>query len=110
LLPTSLREIARKAKRSTSYRAGGLYGLLNPSNLTASFLGLNKKAARGADGVSWAEYGRNLKANIGAMVKDLKAKCYRAKRVRRVHIPKGEGKTRPLGIPTVPVYCAIIQQ
>jgi hypothetical protein len=48
LLPTSLQEIAIKAKRSKSYRAGGLYGLLNPSNLTASFLGLNKKAARGS--------------------------------------------------------------
>jgi RNA-directed DNA polymerase len=101
LLPTSVREIARKAKRSTSYRAGGLYSLLNPSNLTASFLGLNKKAARGADGISYAEYGRNLKANIGEMVRSLKAKCYRAKMVRRVHIPKGEGKTRPLGIPAV---------
>lgn len=101
LLPTSVREIARKAKRSTSYRAGGLYSLLNPSNLTASFLGLNKKAARGADGISYADYGRNLKVNIGEMVQSLKAKCYRAKMVRRVHIPKGEGKTRPLGIPAV---------
>jgi group II intron reverse transcriptase/maturase len=96
-----VREIARKAKRSTSYRAGGLYGLLNPSNLTASFLGLNKKAARGADGISYADYGRNLKANIGEMVRSLQAKCYRAKLVRRVQIPKGEGKTRPLGIPAV---------
>jgi len=101
LLPTSLREIARKAKRSTSYRAGGLYGLLNPSNLTAAFLGLNKKAARGVDGISYADYGRNLKANIGGMVEELKENRYRAKRVRRVHIPKGEGKTRPLGIPAV---------
>lgn len=101
LLPTSLREIARKAKRSKSYRAGGLYGLLNPSNLTASFLGLNKKAARGSDGVTYAEYGGNLKANIGEMVQSLKEKRYRAKLVRRVHIPKGEGKTRPLGIPAV---------
>jgi len=101
LLPTSLREIARKAKRSTSYRAGGLYSLLNPSNLTASFLGLNKKAARGSDGVTYAEYGKNLKANIGSMVQSLKRKSYRAKLIRRVHIPKAEGKTRPLGIPAV---------
>lgn len=101
LLPTSLREIARKAKRSTSYRAGGLYSLLNPSNLSASFLGLNKRAARGSDGVTYAQYARNLKANIGEMVQSLKEKRYRAKLVRRVHIPKGEGKTRPLGIPAV---------
>jgi len=101
LLPTSLREIARKAKRSKSYRAGGLYGLLNPSNLKAAFLGLNQKAARGADGVSWAEYGRNLSEHIGGVVQSLKEKRYRAKLVKRVHIPKGEGKTRPLGIPAV---------
>lgn len=101
LLPTSLREIARKATRSPSYRAGGLYGLLNPSNLTAAYLALNKKAARGVDGVSYADYGRNLKANIRGMVKELKAKRYHAKPVRRVHIPKGGGKTRPLGIPAV---------
>jgi group II intron reverse transcriptase/maturase len=62
---------------------------------------LNKKAARGSDGVTYAEYGRNLKANIGEMVQSLKEKRYRAKLVRRVHIPKGEGKTRPLGIPAV---------
>ena len=35
------------------------------------------------------------------MVQDLKAKRYRARLVRRVHIPKGEGKTRPLGVPAV---------
>jgi RNA-directed DNA polymerase len=96
-----LREIASKAKRSTSYRIGGLYSLLNPSNLTASFLGLNKKAARGSAGVTYAEYGSNLQVNIGDMVQKLKDKRYRAKMARRVHIPKGEGKTRPLGSPAV---------
>ena len=100
-LPTSLREIARKAKRSKSYRAGGLYGLLNATNLTASFHSLNRKAARGADGISHAEFGRVLNANIGELVESLKGKRYRAKSVRRVHIPKGGGKTRPLGIPAV---------
>ena len=35
------------------------------------------------------------------MVQSLKEKRYRAKLVKRVHIPKGEGKTRPLGIPAV---------
>lgn len=101
LLPTSLRVITRKAKQDKKYRAGGLYSLLNHSNLTSSFLRLNKKAAKGSDGVTYAEYARNLKANIGELVQSLKEKNYRAKMVRRVLIPKGEGKTRPLGIPAV---------
>lgn len=67
----------------------------------AAFQKLNRNAAHGADGVSYADYGRNLQANIEEMVRSLKAKSYRAKLVRRVHIPKGEGKTRPLGIPAI---------
>ena len=42
-----------------------------------------------------------MEARIEALCQRLKAGQYRAPPVRRVDIPKGEGKTRPLGIPTV---------
>jgi retron-type reverse transcriptase len=40
------------------------------------------------------------RAKIDAVIADLRAERYRWKPVRRVEIPKRDGKTRPLGIPT----------
>ncbi|MDD4296451.1 MAG: reverse transcriptase domain-containing protein [Ruminiclostridium sp.] len=45
------------------------------------------------------EYQKNLDENLENLVQRLKEKKYKAKLVRRVFIPKGQGKLRPLGIP-----------
>ncbi|MCC5789529.1 MAG: group II intron reverse transcriptase/maturase [Opitutales bacterium] len=78
-----------------------LYGLLTESNLRLCYEGLRKNAAPGVDRVTVREYGKNLDENLADLVKRLKQRRYRAKLVRRKHIPKGDGKTRPLGIPAV---------
>ena len=59
---------------------------------------IRKDAASGVDDVSASEYEQNLEENIHKLVRNLKRKRYRAKMVRRRYIPKGDGKTRPLGI------------
>lgn len=56
--------------------------------------------AVGTDGVTREEYGRNLEENLEKLVERLKKKSYKPKPARRVEIPKGNGKTRPLSI-----YC-----
>jgi RNA-directed DNA polymerase len=60
-----------------------------------------KDGAVGIDGVSGKEYGEGVDARLRDLVDRAKSGTYRAPAVRRVHIPKGDGKqTRPLGIPT----------
>lgn len=56
--------------------------------------------APGVDGVTKADYSRNLDANIDDLLKRMKSFSYRPKPVRRTHIPKQGGKMRPLGIPS----------
>ena len=62
-----------------------------------------KDGAAGVDGVTAAEYGADLEANLAGLLDRFKSGRYRAPPVRRVHIPKPgkAGKTRPLGIPTL---------
>jgi RNA-directed DNA polymerase len=96
---TSLQAIAKKASEQPGYRYRNLFGMLNEEMLKDSWQFIRKNAASGVDRVSAKEYERNLEENIHQLVEDLKRKRYRAKLVRRVLIPKENGKTRALGIP-----------
>ena len=61
------------------------------------------RGAAGVDGVTLAaveEYG--VHRMLGELAADLRAGIYRPAPVRRVEIPKPDGRKRPLGIPTVP--------
>ncbi|MCC5790976.1 MAG: group II intron reverse transcriptase/maturase [Opitutales bacterium] len=69
--------------------------------LYESFHALKRKAAPGVDGLSVQQYEKDLDSNLRALLERLVAKTYRAQHVRRKYIPKGKGKTRPLGIPAL---------
>jgi group II intron reverse transcriptase/maturase len=59
-----------------------------------------KSGAPGVDGQTAEAYAEHLEENLQSLLDRFKSGTYRAPPVRRVHIPKSDGKTRPLGIPT----------
>lgn len=100
-MQTSLQAIAQKAIQLKQYRFRDLYRMIDERALYEAWREINKQAAPGIDKVTAQEFAKNLDQNIRETVERLKKKSYRAKLVRRKDISKGEGKTRPLGIPVV---------
>lgn len=86
-----------------------LTGRITEELMLKAFKAVKKnRGAAGIDKVSISMYESNLKANLSSLMKELKSGKYQPKPLRRVHIPKGKGKTRPLGIPTV--KCRVAQE
>lgn len=70
--------------------------------LEAAWHRVRKDGAAGVDGVTAAEYEADLATNLRDLLDRAKSGRYRAPPVRRVQVPKGDGKgQRPLGIPTL---------
>ena len=66
--------------------------------LRAAYLSLKREAASGVDGETWRHYGEALEDNLQNLSHRLRQGAYRAKPVRRVYIPKADGRLRPLGV------------
>jgi RNA-directed DNA polymerase len=62
-----------------------------------------KDGAAGVDGVTAQEYEKDLGGNLQSLLDRFKSGRYVAPPVKRVYIPKGDGKgtLRPIGIPTL---------
>ena len=100
------RVLYRKAKATPGYRFYSLYGELLRRDLieTARSAVASHDGAAGVDGQECSAYTRSDEAWTqwrDTLREELRAKTYRPRPVRRVRIPKGDGQTRPLGIPTV---------
>lgn len=55
----------------------------------------------GCDGLNMSSFERNLEGNLQRLTEDLRTQSFRPQPVRRVYIPKKDGKLRPLGIPSI---------
>ena len=75
--------------------------ILSKENLNRAYKKVvANKGASGVDGVTVEELGDYIRENREKIVTSLRNRTYIPKPVRRVYIPKDNGKKRPLGIPT----------
>jgi group II intron reverse transcriptase/maturase len=95
----SLRLVHQKAKENKKTRFTALmHHICNIETLRFAFSKIKRDAAPGVDQQTWAAYRDELEGNLQNLSDRLKRSAYRAKTVRRVYIPKPNGKQRPLGV------------
>ena len=79
-----------------------LTGRITWDLMVAAFRAVKRnRGAAGVDQVSIEMFENQLEQNLLALMTQLKDRSFQPRPLRRVHVPKGDGKTRPLGIPTV---------
>jgi hypothetical protein len=98
LCAPKLVELAARAKKVG--RLTNVIQFVDGELLRLAFHSLRKQAAPGVDGQRSEDYARGLDENLWDLYRRLKRGRYRAPAIRRVYIPKANGKLRPLGITT----------
>lgn len=97
---TKLDRIAELAREHPDWALSTLAHAIDIEFLREAYARTRKSGAVGVDGQTADEYAVDLDANLTVLLERFKSGSYRAPPVKRVHIPKGDGKTRPIGIPT----------
>src|SRR2546427_8611255 len=100
--PSALERVRQAAGKDKKLRFTALlHHIYNLETLRMAYFSLKKEAAPGVDGETWRHYGEQLEGNLQDLSERLKRGAYRAKPVRRVYIPKADGRQRPLGVPAL---------
>ena len=94
-----VREVAKRDRKQRFTAL--LHHVYDVERLRAAYLALKRDAAAGVDGETWRQYGEALEGNLRDLAARIKRGAFRASPVRRVYIPKADGRQRPLGVPTL---------
>jgi len=101
-LHSALDRVRQAACRDKQMKFTALWHhVYNVERLREAYLALRRDAAAGLDGQTWQAYGQELESNLKNLSDRLARGVYRAKPVKRVYIPKADGRQRPIGIPVL---------
>src|SRR5246500_1268932 len=100
-MSTQIDRISELAKEDAKRQFYSIGHMITPESLYAAFRGLRKKASAGVDGVTYEEYERDVARNIQTLHERLKNGKYQCQPLRRVYIPKENGRQRPISIPAL---------
>jgi retron-type reverse transcriptase len=100
-MSTETNRLSELAKEDPKRQFFSIAHLITPEKMYAAFLSLRKDASAGVDGVTYKEYEKDAARNIRELHQRLKDGKYRAQPLRRVYIPKENGKQRPISIPAL---------
>lgn len=99
---SALERVRRAARKDRKQRFTALFHhVYNLDRLRDAYRAVKKDASAGIDGETWQHYGEALEDNLRDLAGRLKRGAYQAKPVRRVFIPKPDGRQRPIGVPTL---------
>jgi RNA-directed DNA polymerase len=99
------RKLSQWATQDKERKFYGLYDLLYDGDwlrLAHDYVKQNAGSiTAGCDGLNMDTFDESLEGNLQRIIEELKAETFQPSPVRRVYIPKPNGKTRPLGIPSI---------
>ena len=96
-----LSRITELAKEDPGRKFLSIAHLLTPEAMHEAFLMLRRDASAGVDHVTYRDYEKKVEQNLQELHERLKNKTYRALPLRRIYIPKEDGRQRPISIPTI---------
>jgi group II intron reverse transcriptase/maturase len=98
-LQSALERVRQAACRDKEMKFTSLWHhVYDVDRLREAYFALKRNAAAGVDGQTWQAYGQELESNLKDLSERLARGAYRAKPVKRVYIPKADGRQRPIGI------------
>jgi len=97
---TKQRRIAAIARQRPQERLSALNHYRDIEWLREAYDRVRRDSAPGVDGQTVGQYGQDLENNLRSLLHRAKGGTYIAPPVKRVHIPKDERETRPIGMPT----------
>jgi group II intron reverse transcriptase/maturase len=98
---TDINRIAELAKEDPKRQFFSIAHLITVEKMYEAFLSLRKEASAGIDGVTYQQYETSAEENIRQLHHRLKEGKYQVQPLRRVYIPKEDGKQRPISIPAL---------